>query len=87
MGLPLLFPLTTITAPHPRPFSRKGRREQNHGKSNLLISPLTTAVGCNKRSAVHREHILIAVQFTAFFAPYSCCVFQGDEPSPTLRHK
>lgn len=27
MGLPLLFPLTTITAPHPRLFSRKGRRE------------------------------------------------------------
>ncbi len=45
------------------------------------------AVGCNKRSAVHHEHILIAVQFTSFFAPYSCCLFRGDEPSWRLRHK
>lgn len=56
-------------------------------KTNGLYPNRLAAVGCNKRSAVHREHILIAVQFTAFFAPYSCCVFQGDEPSPTLRHK
>ncbi|WP_231504421.1 hypothetical protein, partial [Aeromonas dhakensis] len=52
----------------------------HHGKSNQLISPLTTAVGCNKRSAVHREHILIAVQFTSFFAPYSCCIFRVTNP-------
>ncbi len=68
--------------PHPQPFSREGRREQNHGDPHRHPT-----VGCNKRSAVHHEHILIAVQFTSFFAPYSCCVFQGDEPSWGLRHK
>lgn len=46
-----------MTAPHPQPFYHEGRREQNHGKANLLISPFTTTVGCNKRSAVHRDHM------------------------------
>ncbi len=41
-------------------------------KTDGLYPNRLAAVGCNKRSAVHREHILIAVQFTSFFAPYSC---------------
>ncbi|HHQ4617791.1 TPA: hypothetical protein ACSP2N_001812, partial [Aeromonas veronii] len=36
----------------------RGEKGANHGKSNQLISPHTTAVGCNKRSAVHRENML-----------------------------
>ncbi len=56
--------------PNDRPSSPallpQGEKGADHGAPHRHPT-----VGCNKRSAVHHEHILIAVQFTSFFAPYS----------------
>lgn len=53
MGLPLLFPLTQLPAPSSPTLLPRGEKGANH------IAPHRhPTVGCNKRSAVHRTHML-----------------------------